>query len=221
MSPLGDDLAVDLFLVEVVPLDRHNDLIADGKGGVIVVEGIGAHDHHAVREVAEDAAGILARDLRLPPSPYRVAQFRAVKGIWDGLLDGDDQFPALLVVVLHDAVQGVAPVVLLPQVGDGGIAHLPLGQVDVVSATLHQAAPGTDGQHVALDPRPAPVHGRLGGEVIAAGTQGQPAGGDGEAGLSVHMGHHKVDDRPAHVPQHIVRPLLALQIGRASCRERV
>lgn len=26
MSPLGDDLAVDLFLAEVVPLDRHNDL---------------------------------------------------------------------------------------------------------------------------------------------------------------------------------------------------
>ena len=61
MSPLGDDLAVDLFLVEVVPLDRHNDLVADGEGGVIVVEGIGAHDHHAVGEVAEDATGISSK----------------------------------------------------------------------------------------------------------------------------------------------------------------
>ena len=45
------------------------------------MEGIGAHDHHAVGEIAEDAAGVLARDLRLPPGPLRVAQFRAVKGI--------------------------------------------------------------------------------------------------------------------------------------------
>ena len=71
------------------------------------MEGIGAHDHHAVGEIAEDAAGVLARDLRLPPGPLGVAQFRAVKGVGIGLLDGDDQFSALPVILLHDAVQEI------------------------------------------------------------------------------------------------------------------
>lgn len=126
MSPLGDDFAVDLFLAEVVSLDHHNDFVADGERGVVIVERIGAHDHHAVGKVAENAAGVLARDLRLPPGPLGVAQFRAVKGIGIGLFDGDDQFSTLPIILLHDAVQGVAPMVLLPQVGDSGIAHLPL-----------------------------------------------------------------------------------------------
>lgn len=92
------------------------------------MEGIGAHDHHAVGEIAEDAASILSGDLRLAPGAHRMAQFGAVEGIWVSLLDGDDQFSSLPVILLHDAVQGVAPMVLLPQVGDGGIWPKPEGK---------------------------------------------------------------------------------------------
>lgn len=143
------------------------------------MEGVGAHDHHAVGEVAEDAAGIFARNLRLPPGALRVAQLRSVEGVGIGFLDGDHKPSKLTVIALHDAVQFLTTAVLLPQIGNGGVAHLPLGQVNVISPAFHKAAPGADGQYTALDPCPTSVQGGLGGEVIAARPQGDAAGGNG------------------------------------------
>ena len=50
------------LLLLIVPLDHHHDGIAGLEIGVLLVEGVPAHDDRAVGEIAEHAAGVFARD---------------------------------------------------------------------------------------------------------------------------------------------------------------
>ena len=97
------------------------------------------------------------------------------------------------VIELHDAVQFLPGVVFRPQVGNGGIAQLPLGKADVVAVAVHQAAPGTDGEHPALDLCAYGVQIRPVGKEIALASASQAPGPDGKAGLAVHLDDNEVD----------------------------
>ena len=90
------------------------------------MERVPAHDDCAVGEVAEHAACVFARDTRPAAAADGVAQAGFVEGIRNGLLDGDHQAASLTVKLLDYAGQLIARMVLFPQVGDGGVAHVAL-----------------------------------------------------------------------------------------------
>lgn len=155
--------------------------------------GVVAHANRAVRQIAEHAASILAGDHGQPPGAHGMALFGAVEGVRFRLLDGDLQPVRIRVIELHDAVQFLPGVVFRPQVGNGGIAQLPLGKADVVAVAVHQAAPGTDGEHPALDLCAYGVQIRPVGKEIALASASQAPGPDGKAGLAVHLDDNEVD----------------------------
>ena len=132
-SPLREDLAVHLLLFFIKPLDDQNHRVAHGEIGVVVLVGIIAHTYGPIHHVAEYAAAVLSGDHRLPPASNRVPLLRSLVGVGLRLLDGDFQPVRVRVVDLDDALQLLAGVVFVPQVGDGGIAKLPLGKVEVVA----------------------------------------------------------------------------------------
>ena len=90
------------------------------------MERVPAHDDCAVGEVAEHAACVFARDGCPAAATDGVAQAGFVEGIRNGLLDGDLQGTGLAVKLLDHAGQLIARMILFPQVGDGGVAHVAL-----------------------------------------------------------------------------------------------
>ena len=90
------------------------------------MERVPAHDDSAVGEVTEHAAGIFARDACSTAAADGVTQAGFVEGIRHRLLDGDLQGAGLAVKLLDHAGQLVARMILFPQVGDGGVAHVAL-----------------------------------------------------------------------------------------------
>ena len=90
------------------------------------MERVAAHDNCAVWEIAEHAAGVFARDGCPAAAADGVTQTGFIEGIRNGLLDGDLQGTGFAVKLLDHAGQLVAGMVLLPQVGDGSIAHITL-----------------------------------------------------------------------------------------------
>ena len=163
------------------------------------MERVPAHDDCAVGEVAEHAACVFARDGCSAAAADRVAQAGFVEGVRHRLLDGDLQGACLAVKLLDHAGQLVARMILFPQIGDSGIAHIALREVHVVAITLNEAPARADGQHMARHTAARLVE-RLRGEEIAPGCQRQTAGGDGEACFAIHMGNDKIDLSARHVP---------------------
>ena len=90
------------------------------------MERVPAHDDCAVGEVAEHAACVFARDGCPAAAANGVAQACFVKRIGHSLLDGDLQGTGFAVKLLDHAGQLIARMVLFPQVGDGGVAHVAL-----------------------------------------------------------------------------------------------
>ena len=78
-----------------------------------------------------------------------MAQAGFVEGVGNGLLDGDHQAASLMVKLLDHAGQLIARMVLLSQVGNGGIAHIALREVHVVAVTLDETPARANGQHMA------------------------------------------------------------------------
>lgn len=71
---------------------------------------------------------------------HGVALFRAAERIGPSSLHRDLEATFLQIEAGDNAVQPLAGVVLLPQVGDGGVPQLPLGQVDTAAkhSTRHR-----------------------------------------------------------------------------------
>ena len=112
------------------------------------MERVPAHDDRAVREIAEHAAGVFSRDGCSAAAADRVAQAGFVEGVRHRLLDGYLQGACLAVKLLDHAGQLIARMVLLPQVGAGGIAYIALRKVHVVAITLDQTPARPNGQHM-------------------------------------------------------------------------
>ena len=90
------------------------------------MERVPAHNDRAVWKIAEHAAGVFACDACPAAAADGVAQAGFVEGIRNGLLDGDLQGTGFAVKLLDHAGQLIARMVLFPQVGDGGVAHVAL-----------------------------------------------------------------------------------------------
>ena len=117
-------------------------------------------------ESAPSAAGVFARNGCSAAAADGVAQAGFVEGVWNGLLDGDLQVTSLAVKLLDHAGQLIARMVLLPQVGDGSIAHIALREIHVVAVTLDQTPARSHSQHMARHAAARLVE-RLRQEVIA------------------------------------------------------
>ena len=113
------------------------------------MERVPAHDDRAVWEVAEHAAGVFSRNGCPAAAADGMAQAGFIEGVRNAFLDGDLQTAGLAVELLDHAGQFIARMVLLPQVGDGSIAHVALRKVHVVAVTLNQTPTRADGQHMA------------------------------------------------------------------------
>lgn len=157
LLPLAHNLAIHLPLFRLEPLDHDDHGVAHHEVGVLVLVGVVAHADGAVGQIAEHAAAVLAGDGGVPAAVHGVALLRTVEGIGLGGLHRDLEVVLVRVEGNHFAVQLLAGVVFLPQVGDGGVPQLPLGEIDVMAVALHQAAPGPHGQHPALDLGADPV----------------------------------------------------------------
>ena len=177
LSPYN--LPKDLFFPLIIPLDHDHDGIAGFEIGVLVVERIPAHDDCAVGEVAEHAASVFARNACPAAAADGVAQAGFVEGVRHRLLDGDLQATGLTVKLLDHAGQRIARMILLPQVGDGGITHIALREIHVVAVAFDEAPARADGQHMARHTAARLVE-RLRGEEITPGRQRQTARADGE-----------------------------------------
>ena len=193
------NLPKDLLFPLVVPLDHDHDGIAGLEIRVLVVERISAHDDRAVREVAEHASSVFARDACPAAAADGVAQAGFVEGVGNGLLDGDLQAAGLAVKLLDHAGQLIARMILLSQVGDGRITYVSLRKIYVVAVTLDEASARADGQHMTRNAAARLVE-RLCGEEIAPRMQRQTAGGDSEARFTIHMRNDKIDLSARHVP---------------------
>ena len=130
------------------------------------MERVPAHDDCAVGEVAEHAAGVLARDGCPATAADGVAQAGFVEGVRHRLLDGNLQGTGLTVKLLDHTGQLITRMILFPQVGDGCVAHVALREVHVVAVTLDQTPARTDSQHMARYAAARLVE-RLRGEEIA------------------------------------------------------
>ena len=130
------------------------------------MERIPAHDDSAVREVAEHAAGVFARDDRPAAAADGVAQAGFVEGVWNGLLDGDLQGTGFAVKLLDHAGQLIARMVLFPQVWNSRITHITLRKIHIVAIAFDQTPAWADGQHMARNAAARLVE-RLRGEEIA------------------------------------------------------
>ena len=90
------------------------------------MERISAHDDCAVGEVAEHTAGVFARDGCSTAAADGVTQAGFVEGIRNSFLDGDLQGTGSAVKLLDHAGQLIARMILFPQIGNSGIAHIAL-----------------------------------------------------------------------------------------------
>lgn len=90
------------------------------------MERVPVHDDRAVGEVAEHAAGVFSRDGCPAAAADGVTKTGFIEGIRNGLLDGDHQGTGLTVKLLDHTDQLITRMVLLPQVGNSGIAHIAL-----------------------------------------------------------------------------------------------
>ena len=120
------NLPKDLLFPLVVPLDHDHDGIAGLEIRVLVVERISAHDDRAVGEVTEHAASVFACDACPAAAADGVTQTGFIEGVRNAFLDGDLQTAGLAVKLLDHAGQLIAWMILLPQVWDGGVAHVAL-----------------------------------------------------------------------------------------------
>ena len=143
------NLSENLLLPLIIPLDHDHDGIAGFEIRVLVMERISAHDDRAVGEVAEHAAGVFTCDTRPAAAADGVTQTGFIEGIRNSLLDGDLQGTGLAVKLLDHAGQRVTRMILLPQVWDGGIAHIALREVHVVAVTFDETPARANGQHMA------------------------------------------------------------------------
>ena len=160
------NLPKNLLLPLIIPLDHDHDGIAGLEVRVFVMERVPAHDDRAVGEIAEHAAGVFSRDGCSAAAADRVAQAGFVEGVRHRLLDGYLQGACLAVKLLDHAGQLIARMVLLPQVGDGSIAHIALREIHVVAVTLDQTPARSHSQHMARHAAARLVE-RLRQEVIA------------------------------------------------------
>ena len=113
------------------------------------MERVPAHDDCAVGEVAEHASGVFARNGCPAAAADGVTQTGFIEGIRNSLLDGDLQGTGLAVKLLDHAGQLVARMILFPQVGDGGVAHITLRKIHIVAIAFDEAPARADGQHMA------------------------------------------------------------------------
>ena len=143
------------------------------------MERVPAHDDRAVGEVAEHAACVFARDGCPAAATDGVAQAGFVEGVRNCFLDGNLQAASLAVKLLDHAGQLIAWMILLPQVGNGRVAHIALREVDIVAIAFDQTPARADSQHMARHAAARLVE-RLRGEEIASGRQRQTARADGE-----------------------------------------
>ena len=90
------------------------------------MERVATHDDSTVGEIAEHTSGVFTCDTRPAAAANGVAQAGFVKGVRHRLLDGDLQGTGLAVKLLDHAGQLIAWMILLPQVWDGGVAHVAL-----------------------------------------------------------------------------------------------
>ena len=90
------------------------------------MERVSAHDDSAIGEVAEHASGVFTCDTRPAAAADGVAQAGFVEGVRNGLLDGDLQGTGSAVKLLDHAGQLIARMILFPQIGNSGIAHIAL-----------------------------------------------------------------------------------------------
>ena len=130
------------------------------------MERVPAHDDRAVGEVAEHAACVFARDGCPAAATDGVAQAGFIEGIRNSFFDGDLQGTGRAVKLLDHAGQLIARMVLLPQIGDGGITHIALREVHVVAVALDETPAWADSQHMARHTAARLVE-RLRGEEIA------------------------------------------------------
>ena len=172
--------------------------------------GVVAHTDHTIGQVAEHTAAVLARDHREAPGTDGVTLLCTEEGIDLRLLDGDLQLIVIRVKYLHDAVDLHAGVVLVAQIGNGGVAHLPLSDIQIMAVAVHKAAPRADSQHPAFDTGSDTVQIFAVSEKIPLAAVCKPAGTNGEAAFALHLDDNKVDGGAHHILQHVVRALLAL-----------
>ena len=90
------------------------------------MERVPAHDDCAVGEVAEHAACVFARDGCPAAATDGVAQAGFIEWIWNSFLDGNYERSRFAVKLLDHAGQLIARMILFPQVGNSGIAHIAL-----------------------------------------------------------------------------------------------
>ena len=165
---------------------------------------IGAHADGSIRQVAEHADGIFACNSGLAMGADGMAEVGTVKGIGVRFLYGDQQSPCCLVIAFDDTVQLITGMILCPKIGKCGIAHIPLGQINVKAVTLHQTTASSNGQNTAFHSGIEPIERRLGGEVIAPGCYGQPPGANGKAAFTVHVDDNEINGCTEHIPQDIM-----------------
>ena len=118
VSPLAHDFSKHLKLFIIVALYDQHHILPHHEVGILVLIGVVAHTDHAVGQVAEHAAAILAGDDRKASATYRMALLRSKEGIGLYLLDGDDQFILLRIIDLDDTIKLYARVVFVAQVGN-------------------------------------------------------------------------------------------------------
>ena len=163
------------------------------------MERVPAHNDRAVWKIAEHAAGVFACDACPAAAADGVAQAGFVEGVRNGLLDGDLQGTGPAVELLDHAGQLITWMILLPQVGDGRIAHVALREVHVVTVALNETPARADGQHMTRHSTARLVE-RLRGEEIAPRMQRQTTGANGKARFTIHMGNNKIDLSARHIP---------------------
>ena len=122
-----------------------------------MVIGVAAHADRPIRQIAEHSAAVLPGNGSLSPAAHGMTQFCALKGVRLCFFDGDPQSIRSGVITFYNALQFLAGMVGIPQVRDGGVPQIPLGEIDVMTIALHQAPPGANRQHPAFGPRPLPV----------------------------------------------------------------
>ena len=149
--------------------------------------GVVAHTDHTIRQITEYAAAILAGDHRKTPGADGMALLCTEEGIDLRFFDGDLQLIVIRVEHLHNTVDLHARVVFIPQVRNRGVAHLPLGNIQIMSIAVYQTAPRPYGQHPALDTGADTAQILPVGKEIPLAAVGKPAGTNGEVSFTLHL----------------------------------
>lgn len=132
-SPLAHDLSVHLELFVFVALYDQHDVLTNHEVSVLMLIGVVTHTDHAIRQITEHAATILARNHSKAPGANGMTLLCPKEGIDLRFFDGDLQLIVIRVEHLHNTVDLHARVVFIPQVRNRGVAHLPLGNIQIMS----------------------------------------------------------------------------------------